>query len=105
MNSKTEKEVIHWRGIAIELRYVPEWSKVFTKTYGEPLAHLEFRTISPSEAPLPITETGYKSMFLMDSEIQEFGGAEKFARAVLDDAARDKNWQAYEEQARQLSLF
>ena len=48
MNSKTEKKVIHWREIAIELRYVAEWSKVFTKTYGEPLAHLEFRTISPS---------------------------------------------------------
>ena len=94
-----------WCHLTIEVTYTPEWSKAASVAYGEPLALLEIRTVSPAKAPMPISGTGYRSIFLLDSEVEAEGGSEKFARAVLDAAARDKKWQAHEEQARQYSLF
>lgn len=44
-----------WRGIEIEAIYTPlQWKTI---------AHLEVRSIKPERAPLPITETGYRSHF------------------------------------------
>ncbi|MGX5774989.1 hypothetical protein ACWKW0_09380 [Methylorubrum zatmanii] len=79
--------------MAISIRHVASWAAGFD--------HLEIRTIEPERAPLPITETGYRSHFLHGSELKEHGGALPFVLAWLEHAARTQAWQT----SRQLSLF
>jgi len=64
-----------WQEIEIELKYWPlKWTVI---------SHLEIRSVSPEKAPLPITETGYKSHFFQP----------------------DKEWLDYVETSRQGDLF
>jgi hypothetical protein len=98
---------IEWEGITIELRYEPDWlgmaAKYPNEGYGH--AHLELRSIAPSRSPLPVTETGYRSHFLPRGEVEATGGPAAYARAWLDQAAREPAWRRQQEAARQLSLF
>ena len=50
-----------WNGIAIEIRWEPNWLNLTSSGYDT--AHLEIKSIAPDRAPLPITETGYRSHF------------------------------------------
>ena len=70
------EHVIHWQGMAIQIRHVAEW--------GAGYDHLEIRTIEPKRAKLPISETGYRSHFLPGFELAEQGGAVAFVTAWLD---------------------
>lgn len=55
-----------WQGIEIEAIYWPRrWGVI---------AHLEIRSIQPERAPLPITETGYKSHFHPCGTVEANGG-------------------------------
>jgi len=65
--------------------------------------HLAIR--SEDREPLPFTETGYRSHFLSGEELAARGGPVAYVRAWLDDAARSKEWIAYAQASRQLSLF
>jgi len=94
---------IVWNNVAIELTYNDNWSNVIRETYGYSLALLEIH--SQDKQPLPITETGYKSHFTPASEIEEFGGAEKYVRHWLDQEAKSKEWKEYVRQSKQLTLF
>ena len=96
---------IEWRGIAIEIRYAPSWSRAYLEVYGEPLAHLEIDSIEPVRAELPITETGYQSLFLPASVFEGEGGPVAFVRAWLKDEAESEAWKQREEASRQMSLF
>ncbi len=69
------------------------------------MAHLEIKTINPDRAPLPFTETGYRSHFIHPVEIEHEGGPEAYARAWLDYAAQSPEWIAKQEAAKQMSLF
>lgn len=87
-----------WRGIGIEAIYTPlKWQTI---------AHLEVRSIAPVGAPLPITETGYRSHFHQPGTIEALGGdVVSQVIAWLDEEAQSPQWRKREEAARQLSLF
>ena len=96
MNKQTYK--FDWSGIEIEAVYTPEG-------YG-PYAHLEIRSINPEHAPLPMTETGYKSQFHPKGTIEARGG--NVVHQVLDwlnEEAQNPKWKAHIEASRQGYLF
>jgi hypothetical protein len=86
-----------WRDIALTISYVENWCSQYD------IAHIE--VTSENRVPLPITETGYKSIFTGKGNIASYGGALEYVLAMLDDAAQSKAWQSHEEQAKQYSLF
>ena len=97
MSAETHK--FTWEGIEIELTYVP-------KAYGGAIAHLEVRSINPKRAPLPITETGYRSHFHPVGTVEEGEGTLiEQVTAWLDEEAKSKKWQTYLVESRQFSLF
>lgn len=95
---------IDWNGTTVEVSYDPHWLGM-PAIYGEPVAHLELRSLEPEDAALPVTETGYRSHFLPASEVLDHGGPIAFARTWLDEAAQSKAWIERQERSRQLSFF
>lgn len=87
-----------WQGILIEVVYYPlKWNIT---------AHLEIRSIAPERAPLPITETGYKSHFHTPGTVEGQGGdVVAQVTAWLDAEAAKPAWRAYVEASRQGELF
>ncbi len=100
-----EVHTLVWNGIRIEIRYCPSWMYFYEAIYGHPLAHLEIDAIEPEGAPLPMTETGYRSQFTRPDLIAPEGGSVASAWAWLDDAARDPKWIEREAERKQLSLL
>lgn len=87
-----------WEGIEIEAIYSPiKWGVI---------AHLEIRSIRPERAPLPITETGYKSHFHSCGTVEANGG-DVVAQIIawLDEEAAKPEWRAYAAKSRQGELF
>lgn len=87
-----------WEGIEIEATYSPiKWGVI---------AHLEIETIQPPRAPLPITETGYRSHYHPCGTVEANGG-DVVAQIVawLDEEAAKPEWQAYAAKSRQGELF
>jgi len=82
---------ISWNNIAITIAYDPDYFPSCST------GHIEVRC----ERPLPITETGYKSLFINRSDIADVRIAAAFIIQALDQSAAQKNWQA----ETQLSLF
>jgi hypothetical protein len=87
-----------WNGIGIELIYQPlKWDVT---------AHLEVRSLSPKNAPLPITETGYLSHFHQTNTVEDADGTLiDQVTAWLDEKANSKAWMEYVERSRQGSLL
>jgi hypothetical protein len=54
---------------------------------------------------LPITETGYKSLFILPEYIAEKGDAKDYVLAWLNHEAQSEAWKRSQSAARQLSLF
>jgi hypothetical protein len=84
-----------WRGVALEIAHM-------TCSYAG-IDHIEI--MSAGRVPLPITETGYKSLFIDPEPVTHAGGAEGFVLAWLDHEATSAAWKRYEAEDRQLSLF
>ena len=78
--------------------HAPNW-------YGSSLCRLEVTAADPEQAPLPISETGYRSHFCPGAEVDAAGGPVAYILAWLDAAARDSRWKAADMARRQLSLF
>lgn len=90
---------LDWQGIVIEVRYEAHY-------LGLPdLAHLDITSVSPAYAPLPITETGYRSHFLDELDVDEAGGPSDFVLRWLESQASHSSWIEREEAARQYTLF
>ncbi|MBC7147463.1 MAG: hypothetical protein H5U24_19035 [Thioclava marina] len=85
-----EQHTIVWRGVQIEITVTPE-------AFGM-VDHIELRT--ESRAPLPVTETGYRSHFTHKGTVTDYGGAVAFVTAWLDHEAKRTGWRGA-----QLSLF
>jgi hypothetical protein len=100
-----ETYTFEWNGIRIAVRFCPRWLGFYERVYGYPLAHLEIESIEPARAPLPMTQTGYRSHFTRADEIEAHGGPAAFVRAWLAEAAKDPEWMASVESRKQLSLF
>lgn len=94
-----------WQGITIEVVYEPNWLNIANRDSDLPSAHLDIRSVKPERAPLPITETGYRSHFLHPEAIEEVGGPVAYVEAWLNDMARSSEWREYQGRSRQLSLF
>lgn len=85
-----EQHSITWRGIALEITFTPE-------KFGL-VDHIEI--MSEGRAPLPVTETGYRSHFIPAETVAEHGGAIAFATAWLEHEAERTGWSGA-----QLSFF
>lgn len=95
---------IDWNGIIVEISYEPQWLNM-TDLAGKAMAHLAIRSVAPERAPLPITETGYLSHFVLACEVTEQGGPNAYVRAWLDSMAASKIWKDQQEAARQMSFL
>ena len=98
MTSQTHN--MHWEGIDIEVKYTPQ-------DFNNMIAHLEIHSISPPRAPLPMTETGYRSHYhsvgIIESEAN--GDVVAFVTAWLDEKAKGKKWIEYQKVNIQMELF
>jgi len=92
-------ETLDWRGLLIEISYEAHWLS------GGTIAHLQLRTLEPMRAPLPVTETGYRSHFLPQGIVEDMGGPTAYVLAWLEHEAARKGWAAVEAAARQYTLF
>lgn len=87
-----------WRDWKLAIR------QSFPSYVGEGRTHLEITVKSPAGAPIPITDTGYRSHFIATDELAAAGGAAAFVAAWLDREARSKAWAKIETKWRQLEL-
>lgn len=101
MSSSTETYRMDWEGIALSIRWTPDWLNMTARGYD--IAHLEI--VSDDRVPLPITETGYRSHFTSRALVEAEGGPVSFARKWLDLDAMSDAWRAQQQASRQLSLF
>lgn len=83
-----------WQGIELEIRHDANF-------LGMSRDHIEVESIKPARAPLPITETGYRSAFPAQGAVEAAGGPLALVLGWLDQEAQGKKWQ----RERQLSLF
>lgn len=88
-------ETLDWRGFLIQVTYEPQRF----------VDHLQVETLEPVRAPLPITETGYRSHFISKDVIDDSGGPAAYVLDWLDRAATGRGWYAIEERVRQLELL
>lgn len=103
MNGQFEIFTLVWRGITIRIEYDANWSNLAARGYD--LAHLDIESIDPARAPLPITETGYRSHFTSADTVAAYGGPVAFVTAWLEEEAAKPAWRRSEAKARQLTLF
>ena len=61
--------------------------------------------VEPLKAPLPVTETGYRSHFVDSGVVESFGGPAAFVQAWLDQEALTDEWRLLESASRQMALF
>jgi hypothetical protein len=55
------------------------------------MCHIELETLKPERAPLPMTETGYRSILITAPELEDEGGAEALVLGMLNEAAKSGN--------------
>lgn len=84
-----------WRGIDIEISYISE------RFAG--MDHVEIR--SNESVPLPVTETGYRSLFISPECLEESGGPKAYVLGWLDQEGQSAAWKRVEANSQQLSLF
>jgi hypothetical protein len=101
---KTDYAIIHknWNGIEIEIRWIADYVSFDD---GQSMAHLEVESVKPARAPLPITETGYRSHFINRSNVDHMGGPEAYVEAWIDEMSRTHAWRETASASRQLALF
>lgn len=87
--------ILDWRGILIRVTFERQ-------RFAD---HLTVETLEPQRAPLPITETGYRSHFMPKDIIDETDDPAAYVEAWLDDAACGKGWVEQEASIRQYALF
>ena len=88
---------LEWRGILIAV----------TLEKQRFVDHLQIETLEPFRAPLPITETGYRSHFIAQNTIEDAGGPEAYVAEWLEAIAeaQGKTWREREDSFRQYAMF
>jgi hypothetical protein len=98
MDYPSETYRFTWQGIEIAVIYTPRKFNA--------IAHLEIRSVTPNDAPLPISSTGYHSYFHPIGTIEAHGGdVVAQVTAWLDEQAQQPKWQAHIARSRQGELF
>ncbi len=92
---------IIWEDIEIDINYVESFSPAHEKIHGEKMSHIEIY----SKEDLPITDTGYKSIFILESNLKRWGGLEKYIIEKLNHGAKSEEWKFKKESRNQLCLF
>ena len=74
--------------------------------YFKDVAHLEIQSIAPKRAPLPITETGYRSHFFYTAnmDLSTFDPVAEVQSWIEKEASSPK-WQKAALSNRQMALF
>ena len=91
-----------WNDIPLTISWEPNWLNLESRE-GIAAAHLQVR--SRDNVPLPITQTGYRSLFTSSATVASAGGPVAYALAWLGAEADTPEWQAHEAAANQLTLF
>tara|TARA_R110000744_G_scaffold237369_4_gene354866 strand:+ start:69940 stop:70242 length:303 start_codon:yes stop_codon:yes gene_type:complete len=98
---EVENHTLEWENIAIDIIYKPDYF------ISAGVSHLEVK----AETPLPFTETGYRSIWLMKGEF-DGGDIVQYVKDALNHDSKNQKWKDYlerkqaEELARtQLTLF
>ena len=91
-----------WNGIKLEIRWMRNYLRYDDETT---IAHLEVESLSPRRAPLPFTETGYKSHFIPEQEVARYGGAIEYVECWLAETSKSHAWKQAAAARNQLSLF
>ncbi len=86
-----------WRGVLVAIRYEPNPGGYFD--------HLELRVVGPQGAPIPVTETGYRSAYPYPNLVKAAGGPVAYVRKWLDQEARSPAYRRALDRWRQLDLF
>lgn len=86
----------------IGIKWQPTWLNL-EADYD--VAHIAIESITPERAPLPITETGYRSHFTSREIVAAYGGVVAFVETWLNEESKTSEWQNTAEISRQLSLF
>lgn len=95
---KTTVHKLVWRDVTCRVRHTPDYlSKGWT--------HIEIIVVEPKGAPLPITETGYRSHFIDAVLLAKVGGPVAFFLDWIEREAATKAWAKAEFKWRQLELF
>jgi hypothetical protein len=92
-----------WRRVAITVNHNPSWSPSYEKIQGARMTHTE--VIRDDRLALPITETGYRSLWLDSRSLEEYDGILDYVTQWLDHEAQSKKWQKIDADQRQLKLF
>lgn len=100
-----ERFKLDWQGRTLAVSYEADWLGSMSRSPEFGSAHFDVRVIAPTNACLPITETGYRSHFVRPEIVDQHGGPKAFVLAWLEEAAQDPAWIAAEEATKQLTLF
>ncbi|MGH1470868.1 MAG: hypothetical protein ACRBCS_06720 [Cellvibrionaceae bacterium] len=101
----TDVFTLEWRDFEIEVSFIKSYLPSYEEIDGYCMSHIEIRTISPPKAALPITETGYRSIFMALPQIEAQGGVKTLVLNELNRAAEKSEWKQKEINARQYELF
>ncbi len=97
---KKQKFTVEIEGLTLEVRYSP---KPFVSADIE---HFEIITLNPERAPHPLSETGYKSLFIHPEQRTNLKlDPQKFIQLALEQEAQKQHWQKGRNDRQQLSLF
>ena len=99
--SSLEIRTLFWQKICVKITMKRNYSQTYKDAFGQELVHV---TIKAKE-PLPITKTGFKSIFLPLNHISDSGGLIQMIKDELDRAGQSHEWKAYQIEKRQLTLF
>jgi len=82
MKRTTEIHRMDWKGHLLEITYEPDWLPA--SITGQDIAHLQVRSIYPTDAPLPIAPSGFYSHALPLSIITAAGGPVDYIDVMLE---------------------
>jgi len=82
MKRTTEIYRMDWKGHLLEITYEPDWLPA--SITGQDIAHLQVRSIYPTDAPLPIAPDGFYSHALPLSIITAAGGPVDYIDVMLE---------------------
>ena len=91
-------DFIEWQGVLIRIEYEEHYLEGY-------MSHIALHVLKPYNAPLPVTETGYRSHFLDQGTVEAGGGVVAFVQAWLDHEALSNAWLESVLSSRQMCLF
>ena len=97
-HKKTATVKLVWRDVTCRVKHTPNY-------LSKGWSHIEIIVVSPKNAPLPITETGYRSHFLDEDLLKKAGGPVTFFIDWIEREAATKAWAKAEFKWRQGDLF